>query len=155
MWLRSARFALAETCSWLQLCCVLRCSSTHASSNARLWLQPCIVFVCFNRVRIGEAKQSGANPQQTNERARSVARCGAALRLRSTFAELGEEIYERMIGGSNGSVAADDTLNSFRTRIEGLKEELKRHAEELDQVMHPNHGQVAAEAAEESETQTP
>ena len=75
-------------------------------------------------------------------------------RLRSTFAELGEEIYERMIGGSNGSVSANDTLNSFRTRIEGLKEELKSHEEELDKVMHPNHERVEADAAKESETQS-
>ena len=74
-------------------------------------------------------------------------------RLRSTFAELGEEIHERMIGGSNGSISADDTLNSFRTRIEGLKEELKSHAEELENVMHPHQGRVEADAAKESSTQ--
>ena len=60
-------------------------------------------------------------------------------RLRSTFAELGEEIYDRVDGGSNGSVTGDDTLNSFCTRIEGLKEELKSQEEELDRVIHPEH----------------
>jgi hypothetical protein len=74
-------------------------------------------------------------------------------RLRSIFAELGEEIYERMIGGSNGSISADDTLNSFRTRIEGLKEELKSHEEELEKAMHPDHARVEADAAKESESQ--
>ena len=58
-------------------------------------------------------------------------------RLRSSFAELGEEIYDRLVGGSNGSVTADDTLNSFCTRIEGLKEELKSQEQELNGVMHP------------------
>lgn len=76
-------------------------------------------------------------------------------RLRSTFAELGEEIYERMIGGSNGPVSPDDTLNSFRTRIEGLKEELKSHGEELDRVMRPDRGRVESVAGNESETQSP
>ena len=72
-------------------------------------------------------------------------------RLRSTFSELGEEIYDRMVGGSNGSVSADDTLNSFRTRIDGLKEELKSQGEELGRIMHAEPRRVETESPGEAQ----
>lgn len=56
-------------------------------------------------------------------------------RLRSTLADLGGEIYERMEAGRAGELEGDTLLVSFQERISGLKAELRLQETDLRQVM--------------------
>ena len=53
-------------------------------------------------------------------------------RLRSTFSELGEDVYTRM---KAGDAVADGQLGELRERIDGLKHEVKSLEAELRQIM--------------------
>ena len=75
-------------------------------------------------------------------------------RLRSTLADLGEKIYQRMESGQAEDLCQDPLLASFQERICGLKAELRIQETELREVMHPTaRGEVGAgEAVEEADT---
>ena len=53
-------------------------------------------------------------------------------RLRSTYAELGEEIYNRLKAGTQ---PGDSSLDGFCDRVDGIKAELKDQEEDLRQIM--------------------
>ena len=54
-------------------------------------------------------------------------------RLRSTYAELGEEAYNRL---RDGALEGDHRLLSMKERIDGLKAEVRQREEELRDIMH-------------------
>ncbi len=53
-------------------------------------------------------------------------------RLRTTFAELGEEVYARL---KDGDMNADITLGSLKERIDGFKAEVRMKEDELREIM--------------------
>ena len=53
-------------------------------------------------------------------------------RLRAAFAELGEEVYERML---EGTWEGDETLQTYKARIEGVKAELRQREEALRKIL--------------------
>ena len=53
-------------------------------------------------------------------------------RLRTTFAELGEEVYGRL---KDGEISADSTLGTLRERIDGFKAEVRMKEDELREIM--------------------
>ena len=61
-------------------------------------------------------------------------------RLRSTLADLGESIYDRMENGSAPELGEDPMLSSFQERIAGLKAELKFQETELQQIVQDKKG---------------
>ena len=75
----------------------------------------------------------------------------ARRRMRSTFAELGEAIYARMVAGEGGDLQ-EDRWTSFQERVDGLKAELRTQEARLHEIMHPEEGEKVAEleAAEEN-----
>ena len=54
-------------------------------------------------------------------------------RLRSTYAELGEQVYERL---KSGELDGDVALVSMQQRIDRFKAEVREKEEELRQIMH-------------------
>ena len=70
-------------------------------------------------------------------------------RLRSTLADLGENIYGRMESGSLPELGDDAMLTSFQERITGLKAELKFQEAELQNIVRDAKGREegAAEGA--------
>ena len=98
------------------------------------------------------------------ERARALGRALKARadiaasrhRLRSALADLGEEVYERMVAGA-GIAAEDDALQEHRIRIDGVKAEVRQRERALAEVLAGDGAstekaaepeQVAAEAGE-------
>ena len=53
-------------------------------------------------------------------------------RLRATYAELGEEVYDRIV---SGELDADAALTILRRRIDAFKEEVRERELELRQIM--------------------
>ena len=56
-------------------------------------------------------------------------------RLRSAFADLGEEIYGRMATGQAKILSADAELATYKTRIEGGKAELGQREKALTEIL--------------------
>jgi len=54
-------------------------------------------------------------------------------RLRATYAELGEEVYERL---KSGELDGDVSLVSLQQRIDRFKAEVREKEEELRQIMN-------------------
>ena len=55
-------------------------------------------------------------------------------RLRAAFADLGAEVYERMVSGTSTD-GADDVLQEFRVRIDGVKAEVRQRERALAEVL--------------------
>ncbi len=53
-------------------------------------------------------------------------------RLRTTFAELGEEVYRRI---KDQQLQADGALGTFEARIDGYKAEVRSREQELSDIM--------------------
>lgn len=69
-------------------------------------------------------------------------------RLRTAFADLGEETYGRMTAGS---WEEDDELSTYKIRIEGVKAELKQQEKALKNIVEAKKkAPEKVEAAEES-----
>lgn len=69
-------------------------------------------------------------------------------RLRTAFADLGEETYGRMTAGS---WEEDDELSTYKIRIEGVKAELKQQEKALKNIVEAKRkAPEKVEAAEES-----
>ena len=58
-------------------------------------------------------------------------------RLRTTYAELGEEVYGRL---KNGDLNGDDALTSLQQRIDQFKADVREKENELRQIMHLGFG---------------
>lgn len=58
-------------------------------------------------------------------------------RLRSTYAELGEEVYRRL---QQGEFEGDHSLLTMKERIDGLKAEVRQREDELRDIMQPAAG---------------
>ena len=69
-------------------------------------------------------------------------------RVRTTFAELGEEVYGRL---QAGELDGDARLNALKERIDGFKAEVRMKEEELREIMRSGFsgGGDAADAAVE------
>ena len=63
-------------------------------------------------------------------------------RLRTAFAELGEEVYERML---SGEWKDDPELETYKARIEGVKAELKQREKSLKEIIEPSPRESAVE----------
>lgn len=68
-------------------------------------------------------------------------------RLRATFAELGEEAYDRI---ASGQIDSDAGLADFTTRIEGLQVELRQREEALEQIVSAPAPSTPAEDGEDA-----
>ena len=64
-------------------------------------------------------------------------------RLRSALADLGDQVYDRLLSGDAGVLGEDPFFGSFQERITGLKAELKVRESELHQVTHAKKGRGA------------
>ena len=69
-------------------------------------------------------------------------------RLRSALADLGEEVYERLVAGA-GISAADDVLQEHRVRVDGIKAEVRQRERALAQVLARDETSAAKGAAPE------
>lgn len=67
-------------------------------------------------------------------------------RLRATYAELGEEVYGRIV---SGELDAADSLAILRQRIDAFKEEVRERELELRQIMRSG---LKADGADNSAT---
>ena len=56
-------------------------------------------------------------------------------RLRSTFADLGEEVYAKIKAGKPKGLAEDAELAVYRTRIEGLEAEMQQREGALKEIL--------------------
>ncbi len=72
-------------------------------------------------------------------------------RLRSTLADLGENIYTRMASGSLPELGDDAMLTSLQERITGLKAELRFQEGELHNIVHDRKDGAAADDDGEEE----
>ena len=67
-------------------------------------------------------------------------------RLRTTFAELGEEVYGKMAAGQAKGWGDGAGLAEFKARIEGLKAELGQREVKLTEIMNGEDKKVVEEA---------
>ncbi len=56
-------------------------------------------------------------------------------RLRRTFADLGEQVYEQIESGKSKGLSGDTELAAFKTRIDGLKAELRQREDALKKIL--------------------
>lgn len=68
-------------------------------------------------------------------------------RLRATFSELGEHIYEALEAGRAGGRGEEPELASFQSRIKGLKAELSQREKALKDILE---GKTQASEPEEA-----
>ena len=72
-------------------------------------------------------------------------------RLRGALADLGEEVYGRMAADEKGPWSKDAELADHRTRIEGVKAELRQRERALQEIMEGRGEEEEVEEAEEEE----
>ena len=72
-------------------------------------------------------------------------------RLRGAFADLGEEVYGRMTADEKGPWSKDAELADHRTRIEGVKAELRQRERALQEIMEGGGEEEEEEDIEETE----
>jgi len=65
-------------------------------------------------------------------------------RLRSACADLGEEVYSRLVRQAGATLKADATLQEFRVRIDGLHAELHQRERALAEILEGGKGAEAA-----------
>jgi hypothetical protein len=85
------------------------------------------------RIQFANVKERGRVLAQALKARADIA--ATRRRLRSAFADLGEEIYARMTAGEKGPWSEDVELEDFRTRIEGVKAELRQRERALQEIM--------------------
>ncbi|MEW6749788.1 MAG: hypothetical protein AB1505_02275 [Candidatus Latescibacterota bacterium] len=56
-------------------------------------------------------------------------------RLRNAYADLGEEVYQRMASGQGGTWTSDPDVTDFRRRIDGVRAELRQRERTLEEIM--------------------
>jgi len=71
-------------------------------------------------------------------------------RLRATFADLGEEVYERMAAGPDQGWSDDADLAAYKARIEGLKAELGQREKALKEILEGREKKVEEQTEEDS-----
>ncbi|MBT4497045.1 MAG: hypothetical protein HOC74_04950 [Gemmatimonadetes bacterium] len=72
-------------------------------------------------------------------------------RMRSVFADLGEEVYGRMAADQEGAWSGDDAFDAYKARIEGLQAELNQQELVLQEVMAGKEKKVESDVVEEAE----
>ena len=104
----------------------------------------------FSSVR----ERAGVLAQALKVRAEIAA---AKRRLRSAYADLGEEIYARLAAEKAGALQKDEMLQEFRTRIDGVKAEVRQRQRALAEILEeePAAGPDAETDAAQDEKPTP
>lgn len=72
-------------------------------------------------------------------------------RLRGAFADLGEEVYGRMVADEQGPWSEDVELTDHQTRIEGVKAELRQRERTLQGIMAGGEEEEEEESEEAEE----
>lgn len=69
-------------------------------------------------------------------------------RLRGAYADLGEEVYGRIVASSPGPWSEDSVLQEFRVRIDGVKAEVRQREKALERLLEKRAENVAEGAPE-------
>jgi len=74
-------------------------------------------------------------------------------RLRMTFAELGEEVYGKMVAGQAKGWGDAPGLVEFKVRVEGIKVEIGQLEKKLAQIMEGGEKKAAEKSQDESDAE--
>ncbi len=100
------------------------------------------------KAQFASVKERGKVLAQTLKARTDIA--ATRRRMRSAFADLGEEVYGRMAADQEGAWS-DDALDAYKARIEGLQAELNQQELVLQEVMAGKKKKVESDAVADAE----